>query len=89
MENKAKNAGSRADKETFLTEAKAVRKEEYPNPNPTQVFIKSRFGHLVGKMLSQIESAFPEGRQCDAVKSLLEISIYDTRNELLRYFADR
>ena len=47
-----------------------------------QIEIYQKFSSLVGKILTYIESALPEGRQCDSLKKLVENAIYETRNSI-------
>ena len=59
--------------------------DEFPNPNKEQTYVMERFSRCVGRTLSQVEAVFPEGKQCDSIKKILQGILYDTRNELLRF----
>ena len=45
--------------------------------------IIARHSRLVGKVLDLLEAAIPEGTQCDSVKKLVQVPLYDFRNEIL------
>ena len=53
------------------------------NVTAEQQFIMEEFSHLVGKVLTYVESALPEGKQCVALKKLIENAIYDARNSFI------
>ena len=38
---------------------------------------------MVGKVLDLVEASLPEGNQCDKLKKLVQIPLYDFRNEML------
>tara|TARA_R100000963_G_C4563366_1_gene51295 strand:+ start:226 stop:387 length:162 start_codon:yes stop_codon:yes gene_type:complete len=38
---------------------------------------------MVGKILDLIEASLPEGTQCEKLKKLLQVPMYDYRNEIL------
>jgi len=50
---------------------------------PTQEFIIARHSKMVGKILDLVEASLPEGNQCDKLKKLLQIPLYDFRNEMI------
>lgn len=56
------------------------------NTNDEQEFIMEKWSKLVGKVLSNIEIALPEGKQYLVLKRLLNDIIYGTRNNLLVFF---
>jgi phosphopantetheine adenylyltransferase len=56
------------------------------NANESQLFVMEKWSRLVGKVLSNIEIALPEGRQYMILKRLLNDIIYGARNNLLLYF---
>jgi len=39
---------------------------------------------MVGKVLDLVEATIPEGNQCERFKKLIQIPLYDFRNEVLR-----
>jgi len=45
--------------------------------------IIARHSRMVGKILDLLEAAIPEGTQCDSIKRLVQIPLYDFRNEVL------
>ena len=46
--------------------------------------IIARHSRMVGKVLDLIEAVIPEGPQCDSVKKLVQVPLYDFRNEVLQ-----
>lgn len=51
---------------------------------PEQEFIVARHSRLVGKVLDLLEAAVPEGTQCDKLKKLVQVPLYDFRNDMLK-----
>ena len=51
---------------------------------PQQEYILARHSRMVGKILDLIEAAMPEGTQCEKLKKLVQMPLYDFRNEVLR-----
>ena len=51
---------------------------------PEQEFIVARHSRMVGKVLDLIEASMPEGTQCDKFKKLIQVPMYDFRNEILK-----
>ena len=51
---------------------------------PEQEFIIARHSRMVGKVLDLIEASMPEGTQCEKFKKLVQVPMYDFRNEILR-----
>ena len=51
--------------------------------SPNQEYIIARHSRLVGKVLDLIEASLPEGNQCDKLKKLMQVPLYDFRNEML------
>ena len=49
-----------------------------------QEYIISRHSKMVGKVLDLAEASLPEGNQCDKLKKLLQVPLYDFRNEMLQ-----
>ena len=50
----------------------------------TQEYIISRHSKMVGKILDLVEASLPEGNQCDKLKKLLQVPLYDFRNEMIQ-----
>ena len=48
-----------------------------------QEFVMKRHSRMVGKILDLIEASLPEGTQCEKLKKLLQVPMYDYRNEIL------
>ena len=51
---------------------------------PTQEYIIARHSRLVGRLLDLVEAAMPEGNQCEKLKKLVQVPLYDFRNEVLK-----
>jgi hypothetical protein len=51
---------------------------------PLQEYVIARHSRMVGKVLDLIETAMPEGTQCEKVKKLIQVPLYDFRNEILK-----
>jgi len=49
-----------------------------------QEYIIARHSRMVGKVLDLVEATIPEGNQCERFKKLIQIPLYDFRNEILR-----
>jgi len=49
-----------------------------------QDYILARHSRMVGKVLDLVEATIPEGNQCERFKKLIQIPLYDFRNEILR-----
>ena len=49
-----------------------------------QEYIIARHSRMVGKILDLVEATIPEGNQCERFKKLIQIPLYDFRNEILR-----
>ena len=43
----------------------------------------TRHSKMVGKVLDLVEASLPEGNQCDKLKKLLQVPLYDFRNEMI------
>jgi len=54
------------------------------NVTPVQEYIMARHSRLVGRILDLIEAAMPEGTQCEKLKKLVQVPLYDFRNEVLK-----
>jgi len=51
--------------------------------SPNQEYIIAKHSRMVGKVLDLIEASLPEGNQCDKLKKLVQVPLYDFRNEML------
>ena len=51
--------------------------------SPAQEFIIARHSRMVGRILDLVEASLPEGNQCDKLKKLVQVPLYDFRNEIL------
>ena len=51
---------------------------------PVQEYIIARHSRLVGRILDLMEAAVPEGTQCEKLKKLVQVPLYDFRNEVLK-----
>ena len=49
----------------------------------TQEFIEARHSRMVGKVLDLVEASMPEGNQLEKLKKLIQVPVYDFRNEML------
>ena len=49
-----------------------------------QEYIMQRHSRMVGKILDLVEASLPEGTQCEKLKKLLQVPMYDYRNEILQ-----
>ena len=47
-------------------------------------YIMAQHSRMVGRVLDLIEASLPEGTQCDKLKKLVQVPIYDFRNEMLK-----
>ena len=54
------------------------------NVTKEQEFIVAKHSRMVGKVLDLIEAALPEGTQCESLKKLVQVPLYDLRNDILR-----
>ena len=52
---------------------------------PVQEYIVARHSRMVGKVLDLMEAVIPEGVQCEKFKKLIQVPLYDFRNEMLQY----
>ena len=50
-----------------------------------QEWVLAGHSRMVGRVLDQIEASLPEGNQCEKVKKLVQVPLYDFRNEMLKY----
>ena len=49
-----------------------------------QEYIVARHSRMVGKILDLVEASLPEGTQCEKFKKLVQVPLYDFRNDILR-----
>jgi hypothetical protein len=49
----------------------------------SQEYIIARHSRMVGKVLDLVEATIPEGNQCERFKKLIQVPLYDFRNEML------
>ena len=56
--------------------------------SPVQEYIIARHSRLVGRILDLVEAAVPEGTQCEKLKKLVQVPLYDFRNEILKLTAN-
>ena len=49
-----------------------------------QEYILARHSRMVGKVLDLVEASLPEGTQCEKFKKLIQVPLYDFRNDILR-----
>ena len=50
-----------------------------------QEYILARHSRMVGKVLDLVEVSLPDGTQCEKFKKLIQVPLYDFRNEMLQY----
>lgn len=58
------------------------------NVTKEQEFIVAKHSRMVGRVLDLVEAALPEGNQCDSFKKLIQVPLYDFRNDVLRLTVD-
>jgi len=54
------------------------------NVTKEQEYVVARHSRMVGKVLDLIEATLPEGTQCEKFKKLIQVPLYDFRNDILR-----
>ena len=54
-----------------------------------QEYILARHSRMVGKVLDLIEASMPEGIQCEKFKKLVQVPLYDFRNDILKLNAGK
>lgn len=52
-----------------------------------QEYIIAKHSRMVGKVLDLVEVSLPEGTQCEKFKKLVQVPLYDFRNEMLQFLA--
>ena len=55
---------------------------------PEQEYVIAKHSRMVGKILDLVEATVPEGTQCDKFKKLIQVPLYDFRNEMLHFISD-
>ena len=58
------------------------------NVSPLQEYIIAKHSRMVGRVLDLIEAAVPEGTQCEKLKKLAQVPLYDFRNDILKLTFD-
>ena len=53
--------------------------------SPAQEYIIARHSRMVGRILDLVEASLPEGNQCDKLKKLVQVPLYDFRNEMIHF----
>jgi hypothetical protein len=56
--------------------------------SPEQEHIIAQHSRMVGKVLDLVEASLPEGTQCEKLKKLIQVPLYDFRHEILRFIED-
>lgn len=56
--------------------------------SPLQEYIIAKHSRMVGRVLDLVEAAMPEGTQCEKLKKLVQVPLYDFRNEMLKLTFD-
>ena len=54
------------------------------NVTKEQEYIVAKHSRMVGRVLDLVEATIPEGSQCDSFKKLIQVPLYDFRNDILR-----
>ena len=54
------------------------------NVSEEQEWLIARHSRMVGKILDLVEASMAEGKQCEKLKKLLQVPLYDFRNDMLR-----
>ena len=54
-----------------------------------QEYILARHSRMVGNVLDLIEASMPEGTQCEKFKKLVQVPLYDFRNDILKLNAGK
>ena len=56
--------------------------------SPEQEYIISQHSRIVGKVLDLVEASLPEGNQCEKLKKLIQVPLYDFRHDMLRFYTE-
>tara|TARA_R110000744_G_scaffold63240_1_gene130121 strand:- start:1229 stop:1435 length:207 start_codon:yes stop_codon:yes gene_type:complete len=51
---------------------------------PEQEYVIARHSKMVGKILDLLEASMPEGVQCEKIKKLAQVPLYDFRHEIIQ-----
>ena len=51
---------------------------------PEQEYVIARHSRMVGKILDLLEASMPEGGQCEKIKKLAQVPLYDFRHEMVQ-----
>lgn len=51
---------------------------------PEQEYVIARHSRMVGKILDLLEASMPEGTQCEKIKKLAQVPLYDFRHEMIQ-----
>tara|TARA_Y100001951_G_C11048519_1_gene134269 strand:+ start:253 stop:459 length:207 start_codon:yes stop_codon:yes gene_type:complete len=51
---------------------------------PEQEYVIARHSRMVGKILDLLEASMPEGVQCEKIKKLAQVPLYDFRHEMIQ-----
>ena len=54
------------------------------NVTKEKEYVVARHSRMVGKILDLVEASLPEGTQCEKFKKLIQVPLYDFRNDILR-----
>lgn len=57
-------------------------------PSKEQEYIIAKHSKMVGKVLDLVEASLPEGNQCEKLKKLIQMPLYDFRNDMLHFEAE-
>jgi len=49
----------------------------------TQEYIIAKHSRMIGRVLDLVEASMPEGIQVEKLKKLIQVPLYDFRNEML------
>ena len=49
-----------------------------------QEYVIARHSRMVGKILDLLEASMPEGVQCEKIKKLAQVPLYDFRHEMVQ-----
>ena len=55
---------------------------------PEQEYIIATHSIMVGKVLDLVEASMPEGNQLEKLKKLIQVPLYDFRNDMLSFEAN-
>ena len=58
------------------------------NVSTLHEYIIAKNSRMVGRVLDLVEAAVPEGTQCEKLKKLAQVPLYDFRNEILKLTFD-